>query len=102
MKLNKDIKIKIHSEEHSAAVQKRLFELGAKGGFLGDIVINTTVANLYVEDGQLSWGNNSEYFNDCKNVLATLDDLYNPEFLDDLDGKTALIDGKRYKLVLDE
>jgi len=104
MKLNKDIKIEVHSPEHSAAIQRRLFELGVEwlSGRKGTLHLDSPY--LYVESGVMKKDIDRELFIKDKATKATLDDLYNPLFLtnDSCNGKTVEIDGKRYKLVLEE
>jgi hypothetical protein len=110
MKLNKDIKIKdikikVHSPEHSAAIQNRLFELGASWSHSDTKVVCVKALYLFVTGNTITHSSDYHIFiSDINCKQATLDDLYNPSFLtnDSCNGKTVEIDGKRYKLVLEE
>jgi hypothetical protein len=104
MKLNKNIKIEIHSPEHSAAIQKRIFELGCKWLSRSPKYCNIKAPYLFVNNREMHWTDNVDIFSKSSYTQATLDDLYNPSFLtnDSCNGKTVEIDGKRYKLVLEE
>ena len=73
----KNLKFKVHSPEHSEAIQKRLFELGIEKPSEGK------KEWLLLHSGGISgyWDQVPE---DCEHYqLATLDDLYNPEFIKD-------------------
>jgi hypothetical protein len=104
MKLNKDIKIEVHSPEHSEAIQKRLFELGIHWIDGSTEIDHPNDPYLYVENGYMTCGILDCVFMENKGTQVTLDDLYNPSFLkkDSCEGKSVVIDGKRYKLVLEE
>lgn len=102
MKLTKALKFRVHSPEHSKAIQERLFELGASWFNVG--VQSTNRSFLYVSDDlMIGQGDRYDYFISHSHQEATLDDLYNHTFLDPTcQAKSVVIDGKKYKLVLDE
>ena len=109
--LKQDMKFRVHSPEHSVAIQKRLFELGYKWSN-GDEGLDhrKSITALYAYKGQprsqpLTYSELTDYsyLHDHRGRLTTLDDLYNPELLkESCEGKPVEIDGKRYKLVLEE
>lgn len=73
------LKIKIHSKEHSEAVQKRLFELGYE--WMGD---RKDVMTLNDPCYLICNGNKIQYsvkaFEGCYAKETTLDDLYKKDF----------------------
>lgn len=103
MKLTKALKFRVLSPEHSKAIQARLSELGASW-FKGDFPQYTHKQYLYVqENGHMQHGTDSVAFGVSHEKEATLDDLYNPTLLTpSCQAKSVVIDGKKYKLVLDE
>ena len=103
MKLTKALKFRVHSPEHSEAIQRRLFELGASL-FNGYFPLYTDKQYLYVQKGgYMNHGTDSVTFEASREKEATLDDLYNPTFLaPSCQANSVVIDGKKYKLVLDE
>lgn len=105
MKLTKALKFRVHSPEHSEAIQEKLFT------FVGEEGLITGKKFLYVDPTSFqprithSSESDPEYFNSHPHKEATLDDLYDPEFLkpeEVCQAKSIVIDGKKYKLVLDE
>lgn len=73
----KNLKFKVHNPEHSAAIQKRLFELGYKWGISGKVASHLSQPYLYCHDyNNISFGEDSGKFNEHENQLATIDDLY--------------------------
>ncbi len=77
----KDLKFRVHNEEHSKAIQKRLFELGCVWGSGGKSIQFQAKPFLYLEENKIKFWIGVDYFNDHEAAEATLDDLYNDDFL---------------------
>ena len=73
----KNLKIRINNEQHSEAVQRRLFEMGCKGWFSGGKIVQYKEKEyLYVyESGHISYGDNESYFNEHEHTEVTLEQL---------------------------
>jgi hypothetical protein len=73
----KNLKFKVHSPEHSEAIQKRLFELGYGWYLSGKVLKNKDVSYLFCDiEKNITYSTTEKYFNSHDNQLATLDDLY--------------------------
>ena len=83
MKLkNKNLKFRVYSPEHSAALQTKLLEFGFEwpGKRKKEIDIYTKFPYIYTAYNMiLNYGTEDKYFNNHPNTEATLDCLYNPE-----------------------
>lgn len=75
-----NLKFRVYSEAHSKAIQEKLFELDNNltwGDGSRDINYNNMNYIFYYKDGtMLKKDDNEIYFNNHKNTLCTLDDLY--------------------------
>jgi hypothetical protein len=73
----KNLKFKVQSPEHSAAIQKRLFELGYEWGISGKEVSYQNEPYIYCyQSKSIQYGDVKKDFNSKSSQLATLDDLY--------------------------
>jgi hypothetical protein len=73
----KNLKFKVHSPEHSAAIQKRLFELGYRWSVNKKNIIHTEYPYLLCyRNGAITFSYTKSTFESKSNQLATLDDLY--------------------------
>ena len=72
----KNLKFKVYNPEHSAAIQKRLFELGYEW-VLGNKISYIDKPYLYCHTSErITFGEDEHIFKKENNQLATLDDLY--------------------------
>lgn len=99
------MKFKVHSPEHSEAIQKKLFELGYKWACSGkERYLGVNSNFLYTDtDAQITHGTDAEWFNNKSYyVETTLDDLYKaPKFsVVRLNGIHEAIIDKENKIVL--
>lgn len=79
----KNLKFKVYSPDHSEAIQKRLFELGYRWGSDGCIVSCTDRFFLYADsEGYITHCNDDYEFEIHKNKEVTINDLYDPVFMD--------------------
>ncbi|AFM54764.1 hypothetical protein P12024L_44 [Nonlabens phage P12024L] len=73
----KNLKFRVHSPEHSEAIQKRLFELGYQWRFGGKHIKNREAMFLFCNHRKIiTMADDEVYFFDNENQLATLEDLY--------------------------
>ena len=82
----KNLKFKVHSPEHSKAIQKRLFELGYGWTGCGGEVLHTHSRSVftYANKKNITAGYSDIVDSSTHpNIKATLDDLYNPDFIKD-------------------
>lgn len=78
----KNLKFIIHSPEHSAAIQKRLFELGYNWRNFEHkkSVRNIDAIYLFADgNGGLAFGNLNSTYENSVGTPTTLDDLYKPK-----------------------
>lgn len=72
----KEMKFRVKNEEHSEAIQKRLFELGYKCT-KGKELSQTDASYLYTNSiGTILFSDGDEYFNSNSSIETTLEDLY--------------------------
>jgi len=104
LKLTKDIKIIVHSEEHGKLIHERMISLldlhRCRFSYVKGMVLYYRVGCVHGEWGPFC------YYKKFPYRKTTLDDLYNKSTLSDFttpdspcQGKTVEIDGVRYKLV---
>ena len=81
----KELKFRVHSPQHSEAIQKRLFELGYEWFYHKAICVYLDEKYLYLESNEITYGTTESTYNQKTNTEATLDDLYSSEFLNEDD-----------------
>ena len=78
----KNLKFRVKSEAHSKAIQERLFELDcmwcAHPNISGSFKDKPF---LYLFNKRISYGDGIDFFNDHENKEATLEDLYDEDFI---------------------
>jgi len=76
----KAMKFRVKNEEHSKAIQERLFEMGYRWEYDGNgTLIPDGVKGIYAHtDGCLSFSILGDNFNNKPHLECTLDDLYSP------------------------
>ena len=74
----KEMKFRVHSKEHSKAIQERLFELGYGWmGYLKKELMCLHEQHLFTDkSGCLTYTNEANYFNGHHAEETTLDDLF--------------------------
>lgn len=80
----KDLKFRVKNEAHSKAIQERLLELGARRlNTLLRYPLFTGKPYIHVDDNIISYGNSKAVFNISTATEATLEDLYDEDFIKD-------------------
>jgi len=72
---NLNLKFRVHNEQHSEAIQKRLFELGYKWSN-GDVGVADTKKSYLYADSSFGYGTTNDFFEKDDRKEATLDELY--------------------------
>lgn len=72
----KDMKFRVHSPEHSKAIQEKLFELGYEWAMTGYKINSSNMGFVYAREGVMIHGNGSEAYINSPLPETTLDDLY--------------------------
>lgn len=74
------LKFRVHSPEHSRAIQEKLFSMGGVWcGLEGNNVSYTNMGFLFFDNMELSYIDDRGYFLTHENTEATLDDLFKYE-----------------------
>ena len=71
----RDMKFRVHSPEHSKAIQEQLFKLGFSW-LQGQELMYLDGDQLFANSNDLGYASDSEFYNNSTHKETTLDDLY--------------------------